>query len=532
MFAFLQSSATTTKKRALSLSHLKYTLTLLAKLKLRDDFTIPRNYRCCFHYRPLRLAECRAFASLGKMIFFFASATTFAFAAAGCSGNAAATTPITTSLRSPKLLASFRSHPSPSPSPSSTQTPEATSTPSWHQAQSSDAFVDSIGVDTHFSYPGSVYDSTTTETILEALGVRHIRDGSGGAAHFSHLIPHGIHMNIVWNLEPLPVSSWNPTPSAFATRVGVTNIDSYESTNESNYSCTNNAFWVSQTKAQQVALSAYMQANGLGSIPVLAPSYGACSGIPQMVADASSMGSLAAYSTDGNLHSYPGTNNYPEATCLTAAQAGNCSGSYWEQSSNIENPNQPVVVTETGYESQSGGCQWNAGTLGQERYNLRELLNNWSHGIVRTYIFSFLDDYSDDGCYLGIVNDNYAVKPAYTAIKNLIATLADPGSPFSAGALNYSLGGSLTNINSVLLQKRTGVFELVLWQAVASIDSSGNPRTLTPESILLRFPTAPTSVNAQTFTSTGALSSVKVTSANSAWSLPVSDTPVVVSIQL
>jgi len=407
----------------------------------------------------------------------------------------------------------------------------------WQQALWSDSFVSSIGVNTHFSYTGSLYDSTRAETSLKNLGIRYIRDdgpNSTQSGHFAHLTAYGIHFDIIWPISAYvpPVANWAPTPDAYATQIGLSNIASYEGTNESNAGCTNNASWVSETKAQQSALFTYMQANGLESIPLLAPSYGACNGLANMIGDATAMGSLTTYANDGNLHSYPGTNHYPEAGCLTSAQSANCSGSYWLQASNIENPNQPVMVTETGYESQNGGCQWNAGTVGQERYDLRELLNNWNNGIAKTYLFELLDVHSIDGCYLGLVNDSYSAKPAYTAIQNLIATLADQGSTFSAGAMQYALGGSLTNVNNFLLQKHTGIFELVIWQAVPSINSSGSPLTIKPQTITLTFPSAPVSVTAQTFTNTGSLASVKVTTKTAVSSLSVTDIPTIVTINL
>ena len=343
----------------------------------------------------------------------------------------------------------------------------------------------------------------------------------------------GIKLDVLWNIATYsgPVSGWPVTPPSFAASVGLANIDSFEGTNESNDSCTSNASWTSATKTQQANLWNSMQANGLGALPLLAPSYGACQGLATMTSDAASMGSLSAYSTYGNLHSYPGTNNYPEIGCITAAQSSGCGESYWLQASSIENPGENVVVTETGYESQKGGCQWNAGTVGQERYLLRALLNDWNQGILRTYLFEFLDDHATDGCYLGIMNDSYSVKPSFTAIKNLIATLTDPGSSFSAGALNYAFGAIPSSIEHTLLQKRNGSFELILWQAVPSINSSGSALTVSPKSVTLTFPSGPTSISAQSFTNAGTLASVTVMTANHISTVPVTDVPVIVTIQ-
>ncbi len=61
-------------------------------------------------------------------------------------------------------------------------------------------------------------------------------------------------------------------------------------------------------------------------------------------------------------------------------------------------------------------------------------------------------------------------KPAFTALKNMISLLKDPGANFTPGALDYTLSGNTTNIHHTLLQKRNGTFYLILWQEVSSFD--------------------------------------------------------------
>ncbi|MBV9334508.1 MAG: hypothetical protein JO243_01345, partial [Solirubrobacterales bacterium] len=50
-----------------------------------------------------------------------------------------------------------------------------------HPAREADAFVDSVGINTHLHYQGTVYD-TAFKTIIRpkllALGIRHVRDGA------------------------------------------------------------------------------------------------------------------------------------------------------------------------------------------------------------------------------------------------------------------------------------------------------------------------------------------------------------------
>ena len=59
--------------------------------------------------------------------------------------------------------------------------------------------------------------------------------------------------------------------------------------------------------------------------------------------------------------------------------------------------------------------------------------------------------------------DSSSPKPAFTALKNLIALLRDDGSAFKAASLSYSLNGYVNNLHHTLLQKRDGSFYLALW---------------------------------------------------------------------
>ena len=389
----------------------------------------------------------------------------------------------------------------------------------------------SIGVNTDFEYQ-DVY-SATAVPYLKASGIRHVRDGANiYPAVLKNWANSGVGVDAGWpgRYYKGPVLGWPVQPITFANMMksyGVP-LDAFEGTNESNASCGGAKNWTSTTREQMTNLWNYDRANGLSTVPLLAPSYGNCGVLPAVYADAMSMGSLAAVSTYGNLHSYPGP-HWPEQGCMTSQQCGGNSD-YYLGISNIESPGEPVWVTETGYESQTGGCLgFSVGTVGQERYLLRTLLNNWNDGVKRTYIFSFIDDYAADHCYAGMITDRYVTKPSYSAIKNLIETLTDPGPEYSPATVNYVLGGSLTNVNSTLLQKRSGTNELVLWQAVASIDGHAKPLTIEPQTVTIELSSVPSTISAQTFSDNGSLLPVKVTMSGRTASVPVADIPVIVS---
>jgi hypothetical protein len=356
------------------------------------------------------------------------------------------------------------------------------------------------------------------------------------------LAAYGIHDDLDWNppTYALPISNWNPQPAALAASIGLSNLDAYEGSNEPNYSCSGNGNWVSDTIAAQAALWNNMQSTGLGSLPLLAPPYGLCNTWANLIADAESMGNgVAPYSTLGNIHAGLDT-SIPEMGGYVSSQSTLGGNPNNEQAlALIETPNRPIMITETGYGSASGvGYSNGVGTVGQQRYLLRTLLNFWSLGVARTYLYELIDDYAAGDpnsnsyfAYYGLVKNGpgYALKPSGTAIKNLISVLADPGSSFSAGTLTYALGGSLSNVDHVLLERSSGTFEFIFWQAVASIDANANPLKVSPQTVTLTFSSAPT-VSAQTFSNTGALSNVTLTTAGNVVSVPVTDIPVIVNV--
>ena len=62
----------------------------------------------------------------------------------------------------------------------------------------------------------------------------------------------------------------------------------------------------------------------------------------------------------------------------------------------------------------------------------------------------------------GLLRNDFSEKPAFTAMKRLIALLGDPGPSFAPGSLSYSLQGAPSSARQLLLQKRDGSFYLVL----------------------------------------------------------------------
>src|SRR6185503_10740498 len=98
---------------------------------------------------------------------------------------------------------------------------------------------------------------------------------------------------------------------------------------------------------------------------------------------------------------------------------------------------------------------------------------------ARTYLYEFADQGPDTSVReqnFGLIHYNMSEKPAYTAVKNLIDLVEEPGvTPFTPDGLNFSLSlsgaGDLSKVHHTLLEKSDDRFYLLLWQEVLSYDS-------------------------------------------------------------
>jgi hypothetical protein len=120
-------------------------------------------------------------------------------------------------------------------------------------------------------------------------------------------------------------------------------------------------------------------------------------------------------------------------------------------------------------------------------------------------------------------------KPAFTALKNLIAVLADPGPSFSPGLLSYSLTGDTGGISRLLLTKRNGRFYLVLWQEVSSYDLSGKRDILVSDRNLV-LKVSPTPSQMRVFTPLTSAQPTRVGTQVASLAVAISDSPTVIEI--
>jgi hypothetical protein len=117
----------------------------------------------------------------------------------------------------------------------------------------------------------------------------------------------------------------------------------------------------------------------------------------------------------------------------------------------------PRVTTETGWQTSGTGAITQEQ---QARLFLNLYLSAFKRGFAYTFIYMLRDDPNQG--YWGLFDTTYNPKKSATYLHNLTTILSDTGS-MAQGKLDYTIGAEPATVHDLLLQKSTGVFELVLW---------------------------------------------------------------------
>ena len=310
------------------------------------------------------------------------------------------------------------------------------------QALTNFQFTDSVGVNLHLSYGNTVYGSEFPQIMqsMISLGVRHYRDGLNQYA------------------EPFQYQNAEMLGKAGIKTEWV--MDSNNSASVIN-SASENAPDATQIEgpneddaAAGPTLLAFMQLlhetvrgnPSTAAMPIIGPAFIQSSSY-------AAQGNLSSFVNFGNAHDYFGNRNpetapYGERSTTVAAMARWSSICAWRKWLGI---NEPVVATETGYESGKGLSDAIIG-----RYELRTLFESLRLGIVRTFLYELIDE---TGSNWGLLTDSSSPRPAYTAIQDVLTLLKDANFA-QPGKLDYTLSGQTQNVHHLLLQKSDGTSTL------------------------------------------------------------------------
>lgn len=369
-------------------------------------------------------------------------------------------------------------------------------------------FVNSIGVNTHFTYTDTAYyqQPATLIQAIQNLHVRHVRDGLA----YSWVAPnlYTIHAQLAQAGILADLVTPNPQSGATAAQLDALlpnypDVEAIEGPNE--YDQTNNANWAADLKAY---LPTVWQAGDNAHLTVIGPSF-------TQPASYSAIGVISGYMNFNNLHAYWGGRN-PETWGWGGLDAqGHAYGSfeYDLDKENIDGPGVPVIMTESGYVANHTPVQGEIWEGTEAVYAPRLLLHAWNKGITRTYLYELMDDPSSTTGY-GLLRYDLSPRPAYIAIANLTKLLADGSGTFAPETLDYSLTGNTTGVETTLLEKQDGSFWLAIWLKGSIYDVNAlKPTPIGPQAVQISVSGGKNVHGIWSFDQSGNTSSTSVNSA-------------------
>lgn len=326
------------------------------------------------------------------------------------------------------------------------------------RAREADEFINSIGINVHLHYNDTAYGQyeAIIKPRLRDLGLRHLRDGivlgrPDKEAMMRELESLGFEFQLIADPRAASVSEAAEFVKKFPS------VKLVEGPNEPDLNL--GPDWAELALRYQQQLYNLLKTDPATSrINVLAPSLAIDGSFDRL-------GNISPWIDYANLHNYYGGRNPG-----TPGWGDNGYGSItWQlgQARKIAQ-NKPVISSETGWHNYVGNPGGHRGTPESVvgKYLPRLYLEQFNRGIAKSYPYEFIDEHNNSDEMedsFGMLHYDGTPKPAYTALKNLIALLRDDGPSFKPASLNFSLNGYVDKLHHVLLQKRDGTFYLALW---------------------------------------------------------------------
>jgi hypothetical protein len=404
------------------------------------------------------------------------------------------------------------------------------------KASSAARFVDSIGVNTHFSNWTTPYVNNfpMAKAKLLALGVRHIRDGAhdirGGFASndnaglFRDLANSGIRTTFIFNAN---VSK--ELVQGFPARVAP-GFEAYEFPNELNG--TPDKLWAATLREWAPKFQSYIRSNpAVAGYPIIGPSL-----IDMGENPWTALGDLSPYMDYGNVHAYYSSRD-PATVGWGARAVTPCDPwrygaiGYKMCNSRRVSGQKRIVSTETGWGTDLK-LKGQVPESIQAKYLVRALLLHFDAGVYRTFIYQLIDSGSDSFVAYGLVTATGAEKPSFIEISTLIKLLKDSLEVEQPDSMDMSIAGEVAAVRTMLFQMSDGSFRLILWTEKPGFDPvTAVPIGVPPSNIKLRLKSTATIKSISAFQDNGGvLTSVPPRADAGEYALAVTDNLMVAEI--
>jgi hypothetical protein len=345
-----------------------------------------------------------------------------------------------------------------------------------------DDFVDSVGVNVHLSSEpySSRYDQF--KELIGASRIRHLRDElrpDNELARWRELYDtHGIRSHLLVS----PATNTVQQMLDYLSALGVDRVSAIEGQNEPNSDWfmahpAAGADWATTTVAyQREVFSALRARYTQADLPILSPSI-----IDWKPGDVGRIVDARDFCEIVSIHSYVQHAQEPETNDDFAGL-----GWYVRHMADAFKPGASIMATEAGYSNVVGPWSKGISEVAAAKYIPRLLLNNFSAGIARTFLYEFMDggrNPTETEDNWGMVRNDGAPKPAYHAVRSLLHALSDGGSAVPSSA-NTEVYATLQNpppkTRSLTFGGRDGSTIMAIWRAVKSWNAARSADVVIP----------------------------------------------------
>jgi hypothetical protein len=371
------------------------------------------------------------------------------------------------------------------------------------QAAPAQALINTSGVVTHLTYTDTPYYTNWPGVFnaLQALGVKHIRDGYGNYpsnsplyARHKQLFNAGITTDYV---VPYSTSITAQAIEQFA--ANVTDMEALEASNECDVSGLCGGTGTTGINNAVSVLPTLHTAAQYLHVPLIGPSFAEATAyaVP---------GNIASKMDLNNLHIYFGGRNPGSPGWGSPDALGNPYGclNFWYDMAWEDAPFITPAVTETGYMSfPTTNTPYTLPESVQTAYVQRTLLLDFMHGFQETFFYQLMDDPTSPAGY-GLLRSDMTQKPAFIGLSNMLQLLKDPGGDFTPGKLPFLISGGDSSLNHILFQKSDGSYWLAIWIEQPSWDPA-NVKSIpvAPQNIGIALDSSHTTVKNYQFNSSG-----------------------------
>jgi hypothetical protein len=338
--------------------------------------------------------------------------------------------------------------------------------------KSASAFRDSVGVSTHIVYYDTAYgDWAKVVARVEELGVRHVRDGVYGNPsapwrdwneRYYHAVElaaaRGIRFAFGMGRPGNKAGTLDQLIGVVAGRLRHA-AEALEAPNEFDH-YVGGRRWPDRLAAYNRAL--YRKAKShpsLRSLPVVGPSFATADG-PRLLGD------QRPWLDAGNIHPYTGGLS-PDPRHLRSEFAR----------ASVTAGRKPVWATEAGFHNatRAAGGQPPVSEQAGAVYLLRTFLEHFASGIERTYAYELVDQFPDPARrtadhHFGLLRYDFSPKPAFTALRNLLALVGPAGGRPPMRPLRMTVSGDRGQVRRLVLQRSDGTYLVALWRLASVWD--------------------------------------------------------------